>query len=104
MKRYPVRFSDEALADLTGVFDYLLPLAGETTARAFVARLEAACLDLEVFPERGSTRDDIRPGLRVIGYRRQATIAFAVKEGHVLILRVFGRGRDVEGILEGEAH
>jgi toxin ParE1/3/4 len=41
----------------------------------------------------------VRPGLRIIGYRRQASIAFVVSDAEVLILRVFRRGADTEALL-----
>lgn len=99
MKPYQVRFADEALDDLERIFVQLLPDAGERIARDFVARLEAACLSLATFPERGSLRDHVRPGLRIIGYRRQASIAFVVTEAEVLILRLFRRGANTEALL-----
>jgi toxin ParE1/3/4 len=48
---------------------------------------------------RGRARDDIRPGLRTIGYRRRVIIAFAVIGQDVLIVGVFYGGRDYEAIL-----
>lgn len=99
MKSYRVRFSDDALADLGNIFTDLLPKAGERVARDFVGRLEAACLELSTFPERGSIRSHVRPGLRLIGYRRQASIAFVVTDTDVLILRIFRRGADTEAVL-----
>ena len=99
MKSYQVRFSDEALADLGHIFADLLPVAGERIARDFVGRLETACLKLREFPERGSLRSNVRPGLRLIGYRHQASIAFVVTEAEVLILRVFRRGANTEALL-----
>lgn len=94
-----VRFAEQAVRDLQEIFDYLRPVAGERIASDHVARLYAYCLSFETFPERGTRRDDLRPGLRFIGYRRQATIAFAVIEETVTILRVFSRGRDVEALI-----
>jgi toxin ParE1/3/4 len=41
-------------------------------------------------------RDDIRPGLRIVGFERRVTIAFSVDDGRVTILRVFYGGRDWE--------
>jgi toxin ParE1/3/4 len=99
VKHYAVRFTDEALADLGSIFTALLPVAGERVARDFVGRLEAKCLALVTLPERGTTRDNVRPGLRIIGYRRQASIAFVVTDAEVLILRVFRRGADTEAWL-----
>jgi toxin ParE1/3/4 len=94
-----IGFSEQAIADLENIYDYIAPRGGEQIARDYVARLYAYCLDFRVFPERGVRRDDLRPGLRLIGYRRQATIAFAVFGHDVTILRIFQRGRDVEALL-----
>jgi hypothetical protein len=33
-----------------------------------------------MFPERGRRRDDLRPGLRIIGFGRRVTIAFHVAD------------------------
>jgi toxin ParE1/3/4 len=103
VKTYEVRFAVEALADLARIFTDLLPVAGEPLARDFVGRLEDACLKLATFPERGNLRAGIRPGLRIIGYRRQASIAFVVTDAEVLILRVFRRGADTETLLAKDA-
>ena len=103
MKIYQVRFAAEALADLARIFTDLLPVAGDALARDFVGRLEEACLKLATFPERGSLRAGIRPGLRIIGYRRQASIAFVVTDAEVLIMRVFRRGADTEALLAENA-
>jgi toxin ParE1/3/4 len=41
---------------------------------------------LATFPERGTRRDDILPGLRTIGFERRATIAFRVLKTRVEIV------------------
>lgn len=55
------------------------------------------CEALDVFPGRGVRRDDLLPDLRLIGFRRRATIAFVVEPDRVVILGIFYGGRDVEG-------
>lgn len=52
---------------------------------------------LETFPERGSVRESVIPGLRIIGYRRSVSVAFSVRDGDIFILGVFARGRDIFG-------
>lgn len=44
-------------------------------------------------------RDDIRPGLRTVGYKKRVVIAFAVLDGTVAIIGIFYGGRDYEIIL-----
>lgn len=60
------------------------------------------CDGLGTFPERGTKRDDILPGLRVIGYRRRATIAFAIEPQKIVILGVFYGGQDFEAAFRDE--
>ncbi|TIP98758.1 MAG: type II toxin-antitoxin system RelE/ParE family toxin, partial [Mesorhizobium sp.] len=40
-------------------------------------------------------RLEVMPGLRIIGYRRTVSIAFAVDGERVLILGIFYRGRNI---------
>lgn len=97
----PVRFSPEALADLTRMHDYIAPRGGARVAAAYVARIYQYCLDMGTFPERGARRDDLWQGLRLVGFERKATIAIEVMPDEVRIVRVLGRGLDVEAELEG---
>jgi toxin ParE1/3/4 len=97
----PVRFSPEALADLTRMYDYIALRGGARVAAAYVARIYQYCLDMGTFPERGARRDDIWQGLRLVGFERKATIAIEVMPDEVRIVRVLGRGLDVEAELEG---
>ncbi|MFD1983801.1 type II toxin-antitoxin system RelE/ParE family toxin [Mesorhizobium newzealandense] len=93
--RHRVVISEAAEQDLVDLLTYLVPEAGEGIARAYVDRLIDYCTGFETFPERGLRHDDIRPGLRTVGFRRRATIAFTIKDKTVTILRVFHGGRDV---------
>src|SRR4030088_3019101 len=47
-----------------------------------------------MFPERGTRRDDLRPGLRVTGFERRVTIAFHVTAEAVIIDRILYGGHD----------
>ena len=92
---YRVVFSDAAEKDVTELLDSLVPAAGERVARAYVDRLIDYCAGFETFPERGLRRDDLRPGLRIVGYRDRASIAFLVRDDVVTIVRIFHGGRKV---------
>ena len=96
MKKYEVSFRPLAEVDLLRLHDYIAEASGLAVAGGYIDRLEAACLALETFPERGTRRDDIRPGLRVMGFERRATIIFQVTEHEVVIVRVFYGGQDYE--------
>ncbi len=93
---YRVVFSPEAIDDLEQVLVYLAPEMGFTAAREYVGKIRNYCADFSTFPNRGMRRDDIRQGLRLVGYRRKATIAFMVRGDTVTIARIFHRGRNVE--------
>lgn len=99
MKQYEVRFHPQARADLMDLYNYIADAAGTGVAGAYIDRIEATCLSLQTFPERGTRREQIRPGLRTIGFERRATIAFLVIENEVLIVRIFHGGRDFERAL-----
>jgi plasmid stabilization system protein ParE len=51
---------------------------------------------LESFPQRGTRRHDLRPGIRTLGFERRVTIAFQVLENEVVIARIFYGGQDYE--------
>src|SRR5437588_1577538 len=99
MTKYEVTFRPHAEADLFALYSYIAKDAGRTVAGAHIDHIEAACLSLATFPNRGRRRDDIRPGLRTMGFERRATIVFQVREAEVVIVRIFYGGRDYERLL-----
>jgi toxin ParE1/3/4 len=101
MKKSEARFRPLAEADLLELYDYIARHAGRTVAGGYIDRIEAACMALETFPERGTRRDDIYPGLRTMGFERRATIVFRIVASEVTIIRIFYGGRDYERWLRG---
>ena len=101
-KRYEVVFRPLAETDLLQLYDYIADASGAAVAAGYIERIEAACSSLETFPERGTRRDDIRPGLRIIGFERRVTIVFQVLEREVVIVRIFYGGRDYERLLRND--
>ena len=99
MKSYTVSFRVAADQDLDALSDFIEEQSGHTVADRFIERIEAACLALENFPKRGKAWDEIRPGLRTVGFERTVTIAFVVTGNAVVITRIFYRGRDFEALL-----
>ena len=97
--KYRVGFRPRAEADLFALYDYIAGEAGHKVAGEYIDRIEAACLALETFPNRGTRRDDIRPGIRTMGFERRATIVFRVMKGRVVIVRVLYGGRDFDRAL-----
>lgn len=93
-----IEFSPEALGDLIDLYDYIAQHDGAERAIGYIDRIEDCCRDLSVFPERGIRRDDLRRGLRVLGFERRAVIAFLVTDDTVTILRILYGGRDLETV------
>jgi toxin ParE1/3/4 len=71
-------------------------------AERYTAAIVEHCLAFSTFPHRGTRRDDIRPGLRTVGYRRRATIALEVTADTVNILGVYCGGQDFEADLRAD--
>jgi toxin ParE1/3/4 len=101
---WTVLISDAAEGDLLAIYQFIAERAGPTVAFRFIERIEAYCRSFDVAPERGTRRDDLRPGLRTVGYRRRATILFEVDRGlkHVIIHGVYYGGRSLEGTADND--
>jgi toxin ParE1/3/4 len=93
-----VEFSPEALGDLIDLYDYIAVRDGAERAMGYIDRIEDCCRKLSVFPDRGIRRDDLRPGLRILGFERRAVIALQITADTVTILRVLYGGRDLETV------
>jgi toxin ParE1/3/4 len=85
------------------LYRYIAAEAGYRVAGGYIDRIEATCRSLDTFPERGTSRGDVRPGLRTMGFERRATIAFMVGDDHVRVIRVFYGGRNYERLLRRSA-
>ena len=94
-----VAFSPEAEADLLALYDYISKEAAAAIAAKFTGEIIDFCEGFSTFPNRGTRRDDLRPGLRIVGFRRQVTVAFAVDGDVVSIIGVYYGGRDIEEVL-----
>lgn len=101
--KYAVAFDPLAEADLQQIYLYLADVAGHQVSRTYVDHIIDYCEEFETFPERGRSHDHLRPGLRTVGFKRKATIAFLVGAGKVTILRVFHHGRNVVLDDDGDA-
>jgi toxin ParE1/3/4 len=95
---FRVIISAAAEADLFAIYDYIEARAGRDVAFRFVEGIEACCLGFANVPERGTRRDDLRPGLRTVGFRRRATILFEVDHArqYVVIHGVYYAGRNID--------
>lgn len=57
------------------------------------------CESLAECPERGTLREDLRPGLRTMHYRCGVVIAYAILGGAVHILGIYYGGQDYRSLL-----
>lgn len=98
---YLVRFAPEAAGQLAALFRYLSAAVSPQVADGYVDAIVAYCEGLAVFPHRGMMRDDTRPGLRALSYKKRVVIAIQVNEAaeHVNILGVFYGSQDYETLL-----
>jgi len=96
---YEVVFSPKAEADLIDLYLLIGFAASAEIADNYTEANVCQCESLKTFPTRGARRDDIRPGLRVFGFRRRVSIAFEVSGTVVTILGVYYGGRNLEAAL-----
>jgi toxin ParE1/3/4 len=92
---YRIVFHAKAEAELQQLYDDIAERASPAVAWNFVVGIRDHCLGLSTFPQRGTERAEIMPGLRIIGYRRAVSIVFAVDGERVMILGIFYAGRNI---------
>lgn len=95
-RRREVRYSPGALEDLRSLFDYLAEKADFAVAERYVDRLQDYIDGFELFSERGTRRDDLRPGIRLVGFERRVAILFELTDQTVVIIAIAYGGQDIE--------
>lgn len=93
---HKVYFRPRAELRLTELYDYIAAQSSADIAYDYVEGIRETCMNLATFPERGTKRDDIMPGLRTIGFKRRVTIAFRVLKTRVEIVSIAYGGRNFE--------
>lgn len=94
-----VDFSPEAMTQLSRLFRYIAEEASPSIAARYTDSIVSYCQSLHTFPERGTRRDDIRPGLRMTYYRKRVAVAFTVTAAGVSIIGIFYGGQDYQASL-----
>jgi plasmid stabilization system protein ParE len=89
----------EAKAQLNKLYEYLAREASLDIAPRYVDAVMVRIAGLTDFPHRGTSRGDIRPGLRTIPFRRRLTIAYAVTPEEVRVIGIARAGQDLERLL-----
>ena len=96
-----VIFRPQAEAELLALYRYIAEASSLGIAGDYIERIETACMSLATFPNRGTKRDDLAPGLRMIAFERRVTVAYRVLKTHVEIVTIAYGGRDFESDFSG---
>jgi len=91
-----VDLSGRALNDLREIGDWVEERAGSGIAAAYIQRLEDFFGQIALSPYRGSPRDNVRRGLRIVGFERRIAVAFTISPEQVTIVRVLYGGRQFD--------
>jgi plasmid stabilization system protein ParE len=102
VRRYHVVFAPEAQEQVASLYRYIATAASPKIAERYTSAIVAYCEGLQTTPHRGSSRDDIRPGLRITNYKKRTVIAFDVNDEMVSIVGVFYGGQDFETALQSD--
>ena len=79
-----VNYQFQAENDLQDIFTYIMEQSSSAdTASQYTDRIKSFCDSFVTFPHRGTQRDDLYPGIRIIGFERRVTIAFTVTDDTV---------------------
>ena len=98
---HKLAYSAPALRDLQSIYRHI---AAESPSNAyrFVTAIEDRCELIVSAPLSGRLRADLRPGIRIVPFRRRVVIAYRVAGTSIDILRIFYGGQDYEAILAGQ--
>ena len=94
-----VAFAPEAETQLIALHDYIAGEASSAIVERYAEAIVAFCESLSEFPNRGTPRDDLRPNLRTLSFRRRVTIAYAAGSTDVTILGIYSGGQDIDALL-----
>lgn len=94
MRSRRVLYHRQAQADLRDIRNWISFRVSPQFARDYLRRIRLRTENLASGSERGSLRDDIRPGMRVIGLMASISVIFVVQNDQVVILRVLHGGQD----------
>ena len=92
---YEVALTPDAEDQLNEIEEFIAYEASPAIAARYVEAILGRCESLAEFPRRGTLRDDLRPGIRTLSFRRRVTIAYVVEEVRVVVVGIFYAGRDM---------
>ena len=102
MNHYTVTFAPEAEEQLVALYRFIAAAVSPIIAELYTNAIIAHCEGMHTVPNRGTRRDDVRPGLRITHYKQRAVIAFTVDEAALMvtIIGVYYGGQDYEAALQ----
>ena len=101
-KRYRVDEKPSVFADYINIAEHIERWTDDhQLAIRTVGLIREYIKGLRDTPHRGTKRDDLRPGLRIVSFRKRAVIAFQIDDTKMVvsILRVFYGGQDYEAMM-----
>ena len=83
-----------AEADILNIYDSIADFADPQSANRITCEIRERCERLTDFPEQGTPRDDLRPGIRtvVIG---KAVIAYRLENEDVVVVHIRYGGQEM---------
>ena len=99
-RRWRVEEKAEVLADYVAIAHVEAWTANQSLSDRTVDAIRIYVKGLADMPHRGSRRDDLRQGLRIVPFKKRTAIAFELDEDRrvVTVLRVFYGGQDYEAV------
>lgn len=101
-QRYRVAEKPDVFYDYVAIAEHIERWTGERAlADSTVDAIRAFIKSLNTVPHRGTKRDDLRPGLRIVPFKKRTAIAIEIDDEAkvVTVLRVFYGGQDYEAVL-----
>jgi toxin ParE1/3/4 len=98
--RYRVEEKPDVFFDYLAIAVHIERWTGDRT----VDTIRDFVKSLNTVPHRGTKRDDLRPGLRIVSFKKRTAIAIEIDDEAkiVTVLRVFYGGQDYEAVLRGD--
>ncbi|MBL8596693.1 MAG: type II toxin-antitoxin system RelE/ParE family toxin [Devosia sp.] len=93
MKRRSVTVDQKAKQDLLQIYHAIVLAGSPVSALAYLRRIEAFMQSLDLASERGTSLEEIDPGLRSIPFE-SVVLAVRVSPSDVVVVRVFHASQD----------
>ena len=95
MKTWTVGFEPEAQDDFDTIERLIAARDTPEAAATYIEKIITFCESLRHFPERGAARDDLGPGVRLIGFQRRVSVVVRLRNDEVRVVRVFYAGQAI---------